>query len=92
MTCCGVPSWPPPWLGIDTNEALTSELAVLKHVFIDAPNKKKCFLIVEYEGCAFIGFLKLDDVAFCARIATILTKQTGRSIREIGDIDLGRPS
>lgn len=87
MTCRGTPNWPPTWL-IDDNELLAGEPGVVKYVIADERDHKKCFLIIEQNGRGYVGLLKFDDSRVCTRIATILSKYTGRSITDIGDIDL----
>jgi hypothetical protein len=45
-------------------------------------------LIIEQKGRGYVGLLKFDDPRVCTRIATIIGQHTGRSIPDIGDIDL----
>jgi hypothetical protein len=88
MTCRGAPNWPPAWLCVDNNELSAGDPGVVKHVIADERDHTKCFLIIEQNGRGYVGLLKFDDSRVCTRIATILRKYTGRSITEIGDIDL----
>ena len=88
MTCRGAPNWPPTWLGVDNNELFIGDLGVVKHVIADARDHRKCFLIIEQNGRGYVGLLKFDDPRVCTRIATIIGQHTGRSIPDIGDIDL----
>jgi hypothetical protein len=67
---------------------LIGDLGIVKHVIADARDHTKCFLIVEQNGRGYVGLLKFDDSRVCTRIATIIGKHTGRSIPDIGDIDV----
>jgi hypothetical protein len=87
MTCRGTPNWPPAWL-VDDSELFAGDPGVVKYVIANERDQKKCFLIIEQNGRGYVGLLKFDDSRVCARIATILRKYTGRSITDIGDIDL----
>ena len=88
MSFRGLRSWPPALLGIDTNERLAGENGVLAHVLPDNRDKERIFLLVEHDKRSYVGLLKFDDLHFCRRIYEILTKNTGRSLREVGDLDL----
>jgi hypothetical protein len=43
---------------------------------------------MEHEKSVYVGCLIFNDHSFCAQISTILREQTGRPIKEIGDLDL----
>ena len=49
---------------------------------------EKCFFIMEHEGRQYIGTLMLGDSSFCREIHTLLIEHCGKTIREIGEIDL----
>src|SRR5262245_45428144 len=84
-------SWPPRWLwraGNDTTNP-TGEIGVLKDVIPSAIEPyDRCFLIMEHRGAEYIGALLLSDTAFCREIFGLLVQKCGKTIREIGDIDL----
>jgi hypothetical protein len=46
------------------------------------------FLIVEHCGAEYIGALLLNDPVFCQEIFEVLLVHIGKTIQEIGDIDL----
>ena len=88
----GVPSWPPAWFrrvhGYE-NTHPTGEVGILKDVLPSTlPAAKICFLIIEHGGAEYIGTLLLSDPVFCREIWTILVQNRGKTIQEIGDIDL----
>jgi hypothetical protein len=88
MTCRGAPNWPPQWLGIEGNASFPTDPGIVKHVITDSRDDKKCFLIVEHDGVGYVGLLRFDNSMVCSRISKILKKFTGRSITEIGNLDL----
>ena len=52
--------------------------------FID----NKVFMFIQYQGFRYMGFIGFDDPAFCFQISTLLKANIGRSIKEIGDLDV----
>ena len=43
---------------------------------------------MDYRGAEYIGALLLSDTAFCREIFGVLVRNRGKTIQEIGDIDL----
>jgi hypothetical protein len=83
-----VRNWPPVWTQArkETNKTLRGEVGILRYV--QRPTLNKCYLVIDYYGEYFVGTLIFDDFAFSAQVGELLQKQVGRSIKEIGDIDL----
>jgi hypothetical protein len=82
-------SWPPDWLwrdGYDDTHP-RGEVGILKNV-IRSPTAGGCFLIIEHCGAEYIGAVLLSDVAFSREIFRLLVRSSGKTIREIGEIDL----
>jgi hypothetical protein len=89
MNYGGNHSWPPDWLwtaGYDTTHP-HGEVGILKAVLRSAP-PEGCFLVMEHCGAEYVGVLLLDDRAFCRQIFEILIRSIGKTVQEIGDIDL----
>ena len=91
MTYKGVSSWPPAWLwrGGYASTNPKGEVGILKAVLrfhIQTPDR--CFLIMEHCGAEYVGALLLNDPAFCQEIFEVLLVHIGKTIQEIGDIDL----
>ena len=91
MVYKGDRSWPPRWLRRAANDTTNSrgEVGILKDVipsFI-APYDR-CFLIMEHRGAEYIGPLLLSDTAFCREIVEVLLQNRGKTMQEIGSIDL----
>ena len=48
----------------------------------------KCYLLIEVAGVPYMGTLLFEDAAFCHQLAHFLQKHIGKSIKEIGDLDV----
>jgi hypothetical protein len=82
-------SWPPDWLwrdGYDDTHP-RGEVGILKNV-ICSPTADGCFLIMEHCGAEYIGAVLLSDPRFSREIFRLLVQSSGKTIREIGEIDL----
>jgi len=84
-------SWPPDWLwcaGFDNTHPL-GEVGILKTVFVSSVKRStSCFLIMDHAGAEYMGELFISDAAFCSEIYEVLLRHCGKTIQEIGDIDL----
>ena len=86
----GIPSWPPVWSPAKPREGkqlLKGEIGVLKYTLANATSEK-CFLVIEYDNIPYVGCLLCSDLAFSTQLASLLHTQSGRTIQEIGDLDL----
>jgi hypothetical protein len=90
MTRYGLSNWPPVWIPADpkgNRSSLRGEIGRLKYVlFRESDNT--CFLVTMHDGGGYVGSLLFDDRAFCQQLGRILETCTGRTIKEIGDLDL----
>jgi hypothetical protein len=84
-----VSSWPPlwMWIGGKENKRPKGEVGILKRVNGE-PIIHRCFLWIEYEESTYLGCLMLSNAAFCERVFKVLQENVGRSIEDIGSIDL----
>ena len=84
-------SWPPDWLwcaGFD-NTHPRGEVGILKTVFVSSVKPStSCFLIMDHAGAEYMGDLFISDDAFCRQIYAVLFRHCGKTLQEIGDIDL----
>lgn len=91
MTYKGVSSWPPAWLwtaGYDTTHP-TGEVGILKAVLRSHMEPHdRCFLVMEHCGAEYVGTLLLSNPSFCQELFEMLSGHVGKTIQEIGDIDL----
>ena len=92
MTYYGAHSWPPAWSrrrDSCENTRPTGEVGILKDVLPSTvPAQKICFLVIEHDGGEYTGALLLDDPVFCREIWTILVQNCGKTMRDIGEIDM----
>ena len=87
----GLPSWPPAWTPANPKghlKPLRGEIGRLEYVLPNKTLNNRCFLIIEYEGNAYVGCLFIEDAIFCAQLVTIFQNHAGLTIKEIGDLDL----
>jgi hypothetical protein len=89
----GIARWPPVWINIRDFEdfeakKLTGEIGVLTHALLHDDVPTKCFLAMEFERVQYMGSLIFEDPAFCRQIHALLQPHIGRSIKEIGSLDL----
>jgi hypothetical protein len=84
-----VPSWPPQWklVGNERGQA-QGELGILEDVSMHDLIANKIFVAMEHLSERYIAVLAFDDETFAKQLYSILMKNIGRSIREIGDLDL----
>jgi hypothetical protein len=90
LTYHGIPSWPPVWSPARPREGkqvLKGEIGVLMYML---PNSRaeKCYRVIEHEHVPYVGCLFCSDAKFYTQLAAILQNQCGRTIKEIGDLDL----
>ena len=91
VSCLGMRNWPPAWLWNNGAEDTmpVGEVGFLKNVILsDIDPPTRCFLVMQHMGAEYIGCLSFGDSAFCREISRVLRDQCGRSIDEIGDLDI----
>ena len=89
----GLPSWPPVWVSVETGEEETTlhgEIGVLKQTLSNALSGK-CYLQIAHKNALYIGCLLCTDVPFCSQLAAALEDNRGRTILEIGGLDIYYP-
>ena len=86
----GLKTWPPRWTtpNQDKDDKPIGEIGSLEDVVMSELIDNKVFMFIEYQGLRYMGFMFFDDPPFCYEIYRILKRNLGRSIKEIGDIDL----
>ena len=85
----GGKNWPPVWTQRRTDgvKAVTGEDGILIYVHA-ATDSNKCDLVVEYENENYTGTLVFDGAKLCHEVAALLRQHIGKSITEIGDLDV----
>jgi hypothetical protein len=101
MSYRGQPNWPPVWIwtGKGENKFPSGEVGVLNevHISINDPNVAgnaapfhRLYLFIDYRDSSYVGMLPFDDPAACRQVGRVLATQCGKSLQEIGKIDLAR--
>jgi hypothetical protein len=91
MVYHGLRSWPPvwTWVGGADNSRPKGEIGVLRGVKLSKIEPAdRMFLYIEHENASYLGCLLLDHNAFCRQMAELLENCCGRSVPEIGELDL----
>src|SRR5262245_42478459 len=89
MVYRSIRNWPPIWTKKSRPITLRGEIGTLNRVVltrIEPP--KKCFLFIDFNGESYTGTLIFDDASFCRQISDLLRQHSGKSIKDIGDLDL----
>jgi hypothetical protein len=92
MSHRGARSWPPVWLQISgsRDKKVHGEVGILTNVTLSRIEPARtCYLLIDFESQSYMGCLMIDDTALCRQVHDFLQQHIGRSIREIGDFDLG---
>lgn len=67
---------------------MRGEAGILRKVAPKEPLGDKCYLVIEHETAYYVGSLVCDDIMFCRLMFSVFKDHIGRSIKEIGDVDL----
>jgi hypothetical protein len=91
LTHRGTRTWPPLWHQRTGGalKMLQGEIGVLRNIHYSRDaGTRLCYLVIEHESEFFIGTLQFDDAHTCNDICRVIHEQIGRSIREIGSLDI----
>jgi hypothetical protein len=83
-------TWPPRWTPThrDKDDKPLGEVGILEDVTMSQLTETKLFLFMQHRGFQYMGFMNFDDFIFSSQIFTLLKANIGRSIKDIGDLDL----
>jgi hypothetical protein len=85
----GVMSWPPEWKPVGPiGRSVRGELGTLDDVSMNKLIPNKVFLAMEHLAERYITVLAFDDEPFANQLYGLLLDNIGRSIKDIGDLDL----
>jgi hypothetical protein len=86
----GFVAWPPQWTTTrhDPADRPFGEIGILEQAMMNQLFDNKLLMFINHQGHRYLGSMHLDDRAFCSELLTLLKFNVGRSIKEIGDIDL----
>jgi hypothetical protein len=94
----GTRNWPPTWNKTGGGslagpyETLRGEIGTLEKVLLSKIEPyNTCYLWIEFRHMTYVGTLVFDDATFCRQLCELLQNHhLGKSIKEIGDLDVGR--
>jgi hypothetical protein len=86
----GMPTWPPKWTTTrtDADDRPVGEIGTLQQPLMNELIKTKIFLFIDHNGSRYMGMMVFDDPKVCSEIFDLLKTNIGRSIKEIGGMDL----
>jgi hypothetical protein len=89
MSQSGVRNWPPKW-GITRADQrpLSGEVGILEQVHDRCDTLNTVIITMTLDNIRYTADLKFDDPAFCKQMYNLLRRNIGRSIEQIGDLDL----
>lgn len=90
MVYHGMKIWPPVWVNTRTapTKKINGEVGILIRTTFHPDMPKRLFLRMEMDKQPYMGCLVFSDPHFCQQLNRLLQDQLGRSLKEIGDLDL----
>ena len=82
-----VRSWPPVWVHTRTDKVY-GEVGKFAGTAATDAIPTAIFLKMEFEQKQYMGFLNVNDVVLCRQLDSLLNQHLGRSMEEIGDLDV----
>lgn len=80
--------WPPAWARIGYGNAVYGEVGMFVGAKINEHLPDRLFLTMEHEGGLYMGALVVKDKALCVQLCEFLENRTGRTIKEIGNLEI----
>ena len=85
----GVVSWPPEWKPVnDSRDNLKGELGILEDVGMHDLITNKIFLVMTHSSDRYFAVMAFDDEIFAKQLYLLLLGHIGRSLHDIGALDL----
>jgi hypothetical protein len=95
MSYRDVSNWPPTWTKTGaggeyrSSAILRGEIGTLDRVILSRIEPDaRIFLVIQFSGNSYMGTLLFKDGAFCRHIADVLQAHLGKTIEEIGALEL----
>ncbi len=91
MNFAGYANWPPIWVsgaGSKTHKKNLGEVGTLIGVILNEVAPDRLFLRMEIKSHRYMGCLAFNNHVFCRQLYILLQDHIGKSIKEIGDLDL----
>jgi hypothetical protein len=85
-----VPLWPPHWKWTfgENNTYPVGEIGILENVQRSSIDPNLCYLSMNHAGAKYVGHLHFDREECCGLLLELLPNHYGRSLQEIGEIDI----
>ena len=80
-------SWPPVWVHTRTDKVY-GEVGKFTGTAVNEAIPTAIFLKMEFNQKQYMGFLNVNDAVLCFQLNRLLNEHIGRTIEEIGDLDL----
>jgi hypothetical protein len=86
----GYVTWPPKWTTTHHDQSCNpvGEVGVLEQAIMNELFDNRVFLFMMYQGFRYMGALQFDDPVFCYQMYDLLKFHVGRSIKDIGGLNL----
>jgi hypothetical protein len=86
----GVKAWPPTWTTTRPHKKNkpSGEIGTLEQALMTDWFDNKIFVFVQHQGFRYMGLMQFDDPKFCHEMFGLLKTNLGRSIKDIGGLDL----
>ena len=86
----GLRSWPPVWVCSRTQpfKTITGEIGVFTGTILHEGLPSTLFIRMEYQNEPYMGFLVVGEPMFCLQLNNVLQEHIGRTIADIGQIEL----
>jgi len=80
-------SWPPVWVRTRPDKVY-GEVGNFAGTAVTEAIPTAIFLKMEFEQKQYMGFLSVNDAVLCRQLNKLLNQYVGRSIEQIGDLDV----
>ena len=90
MSSDGFRTWPPSWLCVyGTNKTIEqNEIGILTRASFHALGKSRIMLWMQNGNGGYSASLYIDDYQFCLKVYERLKDCIGKSIEDVGDLEL----
>jgi hypothetical protein len=82
-------NWPPVWIAMGRErKRIRGEVGVLTEAYSNNQAESAIFIVIRFRAESFIGVLLFSDCSWRTRILSLLQANAGRSMQEIGDLEV----
>lgn len=81
--------WPPTWVSErDPEKKLRGEVGFLINTELRSHLPTFIFLRIRRDGELFLGAMHVSDLALCRQLHALIQQHKGKTIRQIGDLEV----